>query len=130
WEEVPMPEPSAMQIRIEVRSSGVGPTDLKIRRGGLKAVMPLPERAVLGYETAGTVDRVGSGVGGIGVGDEVAAWLPSLGGYGEYALAEIWAVNPPNVTWNAAAALPASVEAAVGVLRQLDVARGETLLIL
>jgi NADPH:quinone reductase-like Zn-dependent oxidoreductase len=130
WEEVPMPEPSEKQIRIKVRSSGVGPTDLKIRRGGLKAVMPLPQPAVLGYETAGTVDRVGRGVGGIGVGDEVAALLPSLGGYGEYALAENWVVKAPAVTWNAAAALPASVEAAVGVLRQLGVAQGETLLIL
>ena len=34
------------------------------------------------------------------------------------------------MTWNDAGALPASVEAAVGVLRQLGVARGETLLIL
>ena len=127
WEEVPMPEPSATQIRITVRSSGVGPTDLKIRRGGLKAVTP---PAVLGYETAGTVDRVGSAVGGVAVGDEVAAWLPSLGGYAEYALAESWTIKPPEVAWNDAAALPASVEAAVGVLRQLGVARGETLLIL
>jgi NADPH:quinone reductase-like Zn-dependent oxidoreductase len=130
WEEVTMPEPSEAQIRIKVHSSAVGPTDLKIRRGELKAVMPLPQPAVLGFETAGTVDRVGSGVEGIAVGDEVAAWLPLLGGYGEYALAENWAVKPPNVTWSAAAALPASVEAAVGVLRQLGVARGETLLIL
>jgi NADPH:quinone reductase-like Zn-dependent oxidoreductase len=130
WEEVPMPEPSETQIRIKVRSSGVGPTDLKIRRGELTAVMPLPQPAVLGYETAGTVDNVGSAVSGVAVGDEVAAWLPLLGGYGEYALAENWAAKPPNVAWNAAAALPASVEAAIGVLRQLGVARDETLLIL
>ena len=130
WQEVAMPEPSETQIRIKVHSSGVGPTDLKIRRGELKAVMSVPQPAVLGFETAGTVDRVGSGVRGIAVGDEVAAWLPSLGGYGEYTLAESWAVKPPNVTWSAAAALPASVEAAVGVLRQLGAQRGETLLIL
>jgi NADPH:quinone reductase-like Zn-dependent oxidoreductase len=130
WEEVPMPEPSETQIRIKVHFSGVGPTDLKIRRGELTAGMPLPQPAVLGFETAGTVDRVGSAVGGVAVGNEVAAWLPSLGGYGEYALAQNWAPKPPQVTWNAAAALPASVEAAVGVLRQLGVARGETLLIL
>jgi NADPH:quinone reductase-like Zn-dependent oxidoreductase len=130
WVEVAMPEPSEAQIRIKVHSSGVGPTDLKIRRGGLRGVMSLSLPAVLGYETAGTVDRVGSDVEGIGVGDEVAAWLPSLGGYGEYALAENWAVKPSNVTWNDAAALPASVEAAVGVLRQLGVAGGERLLIL
>jgi NADPH:quinone reductase-like Zn-dependent oxidoreductase len=34
------------------------------------------------------------------------------------------------VTWDDAAALPSAVEAAVGVLRQLDAAAGETLLIL
>jgi len=52
----------------------------------------------------------------------VAAWLPSLGGYGEHALAEAWAAKPENVSWNDTGALPASAEAAVGVLRQLGVA--------
>ena len=77
-----MPEPSETQIRIKVRVSGVGPTDLKIRRRDIKAVFPLPEPAVIGFETAGVVDAVGSDVSGAAVGDEVAAWLPSLGGYG------------------------------------------------
>jgi NADPH:quinone reductase-like Zn-dependent oxidoreductase len=130
WEDVSSPEPSEGQIRIKVRVSGVGPTDLKIRRGDLNGVFPLPEPAVLGFEAAGTVDSVGGEVTGVAVGDEVAAWLPSLGGYGEYALAPAWTLKPPQVTWNEAGALPASVEAAVGVLRQLEVAEGETLLIL
>jgi NADPH:quinone reductase-like Zn-dependent oxidoreductase len=125
-----MPEPSDNEIRIEVRVSGVGPTDLKIRRGDLAAAFPLPERAILGFETAGVVDAVGSAVSGVAVGDEVAALLPSLGGYGEYALATSWTSKPPQVTWDDAGALPASVEAAVGVLRQLNVSEGETLLIL
>src|SRR6185503_2655560 len=130
WEDVPMPEPSATEIRIKVRVSGVGPTDLKIRRGDVQAVFSLPDPAVLGFETAGTVDAVGREVSDVAVGDEVAALLPSLGGYGEYALAAAWARKPPQVSWNDAGALPASVEAAVGVLRQLGVAKGETLLIL
>jgi NADPH:quinone reductase-like Zn-dependent oxidoreductase len=125
-----MPEPSETQILIEVRVSGVGPTDLKIRRGDLDGVFPMPVPAVLGFETAGVVDAIGSEVSGVRVGDEVAAWLPSLGGYGEYALATAWTPKPPNVSWGDAGALPASVEAAVGVLRQLEVAEGETLLIL
>src|SRR5882724_11024053 len=125
-----MPEPAEKQIRIKVRVSGVGPTDLKIRRGDLNGVFPLPEPAVLGFETAGVVDAIGSEVSGVAVGDEVAALLPSLGGYGEYALAAAWTRKPPQVSWNDAGALPASVEAAVGVLRQLGVADGETLLIL
>jgi NADPH:quinone reductase-like Zn-dependent oxidoreductase len=119
-----------MQVRIKVRVSGVGPTDLKIRRGDLEGVFPLPEPAVLGFETAGVVDAIGRGVTGVAVGDEVAAWLPSLGGYGEFALAAAWTPKPPQVSWADAGALPASAEAAVGVLRQLEVGEGETLLIL
>ena len=130
WKDVAIAEPSEGQIRIQVRVSGVGPTDLKIRRGDLDRVFRLPESAVLGFETAGVVDAVGSEVSGAAVGDEVAAWLPSLGGYGEYALAAAWTLKPANVSWADAGALPASVEAAVGVLRQLGVAGGETLLIL
>jgi NADPH:quinone reductase-like Zn-dependent oxidoreductase len=92
-------------------------------------VFPLPEPAVLGFETAGTVDAVGSDVD-VAVGDEVAALLPALGGYGEYALAAAWTRKPSHVTWNDAAALPSAAEAAVGALRQLGVAAGETVLIL
>src|SRR6476646_2307846 len=130
WRDVALPEPADAQIRIRVRVSGVGPTDLKIRRGALDGAFPLPEPPVLGFETAGVVDAVGREVSGVAVGDEVAAWLPSLGGYGEYALAAAWTPKPANVSWNDAGALPASVEAAVGVLRQLGVVEGETLLIL
>ena len=125
-----MPEPGERQVRIKVRASGVGPTDLKIRRGDLGGVFPLPEPPVLGFETAGVVDAVGDEVGDVAVGDEVAALLPSLGGYGEYVLAAAWTRKPAHVSWKDAGALPASVEAAVGVLRQLDVAEGETLLVL
>ena len=82
WNDVATQEPSEGQILIKVRVSGVGPTDLKIRRGDLDGVFPLPEPAVLGFETAGTVDAVGGDVDGVTVGDEVAALLPSLGGYG------------------------------------------------
>ena len=130
WEDVPMPEPSAREIRIKVSVSGVGPTDLKIRRGDVQGIFPLPEPPVLGFETAGTVDAVGSEVTDVAVGDEVAALLPSLGGYGEYVIAAAWTPKPPQVSWNDAGALPSSVEAAVGVLRQLDVTEGESLLVL
>ena len=130
WAEVAMPEPSKGEIRIKATVSGVGPTDLKIRRGSLAAVYPLPDRAVLGFETAGVVDAIGDGVTGVAVGDEVAAQLMTLGGYGEFVVATSWGLKPKSVNWEDAGALPASIEAAVRVLRALKVSSGETLLLL
>lgn len=130
WSEVPMPEPGPGQVRIRVKAAGVNPTDLKIRRGELEALFPLPPNAVLGFEAAGVVDALGPSVSGVQEGDEVASLLLGLGGYGEYALASSWTPKPPNVSWSDAAALPTSAEAAVGILKQLGVSRGETLLIL
>ncbi len=130
WTDVPMPEPGPGQVRIRVKAAGVSPTDPKIRRGELEAVFPLPQGAVLGFEAAGVVDALGPSVSGVQEGDEVASLLLGLGGYGEYALASSWTSKPPNVSWSDAAALPASAEAAVGVLKHLRVARGEALLVL
>jgi NADPH:quinone reductase-like Zn-dependent oxidoreductase len=130
WKEVPMPEPGAGEIRIRVQAAGVGPTDAKIRRGELADVVPLRPDAVLGFEAAGVVDALGPAATGVAVGDEVAALLPTLGGYAEYAVASSWTPKPAGVSWAEAAALPASAEAAVGTLKELRVRSGETLLIL
>ena len=130
WSDVSMPEPGPGQIRIRIKAAGVSPTDPKIRRGDLKAVFPLPDRAVLGFEAAGVVDALGPSVFGVREGDEVASLLLGLGGYSEYAIASSWTPKPPSVSWSDAASLPASAEAAVGILKQLGTSRGETLLIL
>ncbi len=66
---------------------------------------------------------------GTSAGDDVTALLFGLGGYAEYAVASIWTRKPDTVSWIDAAALPSSAEAAVGVLRQLNVTSGETLLL-
>jgi NADPH:quinone reductase-like Zn-dependent oxidoreductase len=128
WAEVPLTEPGEGQIRIKVKAAGISPTDLSLRAGYLKDI-PLPPNAVLGFEAAGTVDAVGPGVAGTSIGDGVTALLFRLGGYAEHAVASIWARKPATVSWIDAAALPSSAEAAVGVLRQLNVKSGETLLL-
>jgi NADPH:quinone reductase-like Zn-dependent oxidoreductase len=128
WAPVALPEPGAGQIRIKVKTAGISPTDLALRAGYLKEI-PLPRNAVLGFEAAGTVDAAGPGVASASVGDSVAALLFSLGGYAEYAVASIWTRKPESVSWSDAAALPSSAEAAAGVLRQLNVTSGETLLL-
>jgi NADPH:quinone reductase-like Zn-dependent oxidoreductase len=128
WAQVPLPEPGEGQIRVKVKAAGISPTDLALRAGHLKDI-PLPPDAVLGFEAAGTVDAVGPGVTGTCAGDAVSALLFGLGGYAEYAVASIWVPKPDAVSWIDAAALPSSAEAAAGVLRQLNVQGGETLLL-
>jgi NADPH:quinone reductase-like Zn-dependent oxidoreductase len=129
WAQVPLPEPGQGQIRIKVKAAGISPTDLALRGGYLKDTIPLPPGVVLGFEVAGTVDAAGPGVTGAAIGDGVTALLFGLGGYAEYAVASIWARKPDTVSWLDAAALPSSAEAAAGVLRQLNVHSGETLLL-
>ena len=129
WAEVPLPEPGEGQIRIKVKAAGISPTDLVLRAGYLKDAIPLPPGAVLGFEAAGTVDAAGPGVTGTSVGDDVTALLFTMGGYAQYAVASIWTAKPGTASWLDAAALPSSAEAAVGVLRQLHVTSGETLLL-
>jgi NADPH:quinone reductase-like Zn-dependent oxidoreductase len=130
WKQVAMPEPGAGEIRIRVRAAGVSPTDAKIRRGDLAEAFPLRGDGVLGFEAAGVVDALGPGANSVALGDAVAAFLPRLGGYAEYAIASSWTPKPDSVSWADAAALPVAAEAAVGTLKELHVKSGDSLLIL
>ena len=128
WAEAPLREPGQGQIRIKVDAAGAQP-DRSGPAGRLSQGRPAAPGAVLGFEAAGTVDAAGPGVTGTSAGDAVAALLFSLGGYAEYAVASIWARKPESVSWTDAAALPSSAEAAAGVLRQLNLRSGQTLLL-
>jgi NADPH:quinone reductase len=77
--DVPVEEAGPGQIRVRVRATGVGSTDLTMLSGYMFAPkFPF----VPGYEVAGVVDAVGPGVDGFHVGDRVAA-LTVHGGFGE-----------------------------------------------
>jgi NADPH:quinone reductase-like Zn-dependent oxidoreductase len=116
---------------VAVRHAGVGPTDLAVRAGYLDAEFPVRPGGILGFEAAGTVEAVGDEVSDVVVGDEVAVHLPeSLGGYAELVVAGSWVRKPTGLSWPAAAALPASAEAAVRGLALLGLKEGETLLLL
>lgn len=130
WVEVPEPRPGPGQVLFRVHAAGVGPTDLHIRSGQLAAVFPQRPGDVLGFEAAGTITALGDGVNGISIGDDIAALLPAQGGYAEFAVASTWIRKPDSVSWTDAAALPASAEVSVGVLREVGAAAGETLVVL
>lgn len=127
--DVEVGAPGAGQIRVAVTFAGVGPTDLAIRAGHVKAFPAAPGTA-LGFEAAGVIDAVGSEVHDVTPGEEVAVFLPRLGGYAEHVLAEHWVLKPASVSWEDAAAVPASGEAAARTLAELALREAETLLVL
>lgn len=78
--ELPLPEPGPGEVRVRVRASGVGSTDIIMRRGTYQFAPPIPFAP--GYEVVGTVEALGAGVQTLQIGQRVAA-LAVYGGYGE-----------------------------------------------
>ncbi len=70
-DDVPVPVPGPDEVRVRVRAAGVCGTELHFV-DGLYAPARVP--MTLGHEAAGTVDAVGSQVGGWKVGDRAAVY--------------------------------------------------------
>ncbi|MGA4541117.1 NAD(P)H-quinone oxidoreductase [Uniformispora flossi] len=81
WTEVPDEEPAAGEVLVEVAAGAVNRADLMQRQG----FYPPPPGAspYPGLEVSGRIARLGPGVSGWAVGDEVCALLAG-GGYAEY----------------------------------------------
>ncbi|GAB3008162.1 NADPH:quinone reductase [Amycolatopsis acidiphila] len=72
--ERPVPEPGPGEVRVQVKVSGVNPTDWKSRQGATTGgKMPFPE-IVPNQDGAGIVDAVGPGVTGLEPGQRVWLW--------------------------------------------------------
>jgi NADPH:quinone reductase-like Zn-dependent oxidoreductase len=74
-------EPLAGEARLRILATGVGRTDVIMRRGYYPYAPKIPFTP--GYEIIGVVDAIGPGVTRVTVGDRVAA-LTVYGGYAEY----------------------------------------------
>jgi NADPH2:quinone reductase len=79
--ELPLADPGPGELRVKVRASGAGSTDIMMRTGYYPYRPRFP--FVQGYEVVGDVDAIGEGVEGFRVGQRVAA-LTVFGGWGEY----------------------------------------------
>jgi NADPH2:quinone reductase len=78
--ELPIVDPGPGELRVAVRASGVGATDLTMLAGDYMFAPKIP--FVGGYEIAGVVEAVGADVTGFRVGQRVAA-LTVHGGFAE-----------------------------------------------
>jgi NADPH:quinone reductase len=132
--DVPRPAPGPGQILVRVMASATNPVEAKLRASGSWAGIPLP--AVIGYDAAGVVESLGSGVSDLAVGDEVF-FTPEIfgnphGTHAEYTVvaAAIVARKPVNLSFEEAAAIPLAAGSAYeAVVRRLAVGLGDTVLI-
>ena len=79
--DVPTPEPRAGEIQIQVAYAGVNPADWKGRAGWL-AKIEGPEYKfphVVGFDCAGIVSKLGSGVTRFRLGERVFGWANQVG---------------------------------------------------
>ncbi|QKS13541.1 NADP-dependent oxidoreductase [Curtobacterium sp. Csp1] len=107
-EDVPVPQPAAGEVRVQVAASAYNAADNGMRGGFLPIPVVLPH--VPGYDVSGTVDALGDGVTGLTVGDAVVGFLPMErdGGAAEYVVAPAEALvpAPTSIPLVDAAALP------------------------
>jgi NADPH2:quinone reductase len=73
--EVPVPEPGEGEVLVGVMAAGVNQTDVAVMSGMLKDYMEHLFPLVPGLDASGVVERVGPGVEGFHVGDEVYGFV-------------------------------------------------------
>ncbi|MBE7190159.1 NADP-dependent oxidoreductase [Jatrophihabitans endophyticus] len=123
--DLPKPRAGDGEVRITVRAAGVNASDWKKRQGLLDQELP----QTLGYEAAGVVDQVGSGVTDVAVGDRVFGASPYGAAQAESAVLSLWAPMPAKFDFAACAAIPAASETAARALDQLGVRAGNLVLV-
>jgi NADPH2:quinone reductase len=83
WQEWPVPDPAAGEVRIRHTAVGVNFADT-YHRGGISHPWPVPPcPVVIGFEGVGIVEGVGDGVSQFNTGERVAYGIPPLGSYAE-----------------------------------------------
>jgi alcohol dehydrogenase len=108
--QMPVPEPGADEVLVEVHAAAINLLDSKIRNGEFKLILPYKTPFVLGHDVAGIVTKVGARVQQFKVGDEVYARPADhrIGTFAEFiAIKETdVAIKPEKLTMEEAASIP------------------------
>lgn len=107
--ETEKPTPGERDILVKIKAIAVNPVDYKVRQSAAKD-QQLEEPKIIGWDTSGIVEEVGSKVSLFKKGDEVfySGDITRPGCYAEYQLVDerIVGHKPNNLNWAEAAALP------------------------
>lgn len=121
--EVPVPQPQRGEVLVRVHAAALNPKDALVRAGKFKhlAGAGFPKR--MGYDLAGVVADVGSGVSDLAIGQRVFGMIQSwqAGAFAEFAVLprQQLAALPDSITFAQAAAIPLAGQTALQALRDL-----------
>ena len=129
FEDYPDPVAGPGGVLVRVAGASVNPIDCKRRAGLTKSFYPLKFPGLIGVDLAGTVVRMGPGVEGFSVGDQVFAMADDT--YAELCVvqANVLAKVPPGLDLIQAAALPLATTTGNQLVVATGAKAGQTVLV-
>jgi NADPH:quinone reductase-like Zn-dependent oxidoreductase len=129
FEDYPDPVPGPGEVLVRIAAASVNPIDYKRRAGLTKDFYPMKFPGLIGVDLAGTVVKIGPGVEGFSVGDQVFAMADNT--YAELCVvkAEVLAKVPKGLDLIQAAALPLATTTGNQLMTATEIKAGQTVLV-
>jgi len=129
FEDYPDPVPGAGEVLVRVAAASVNPIDYKRRAGLTQDFYPMHFPSLIGVDMAGTVVKMGPGVEGFSVGDQVFAMADNT--YAQLCVvkASVLAKVPKGLDLIQAAALPLATTTGNQLLAATGIEAGQTVLV-
>jgi NADPH:quinone reductase-like Zn-dependent oxidoreductase len=129
FEDYPDPVPGPGEVLVRVAATSVNPIDYKRRAGLTKDFYPLHFPGLIGVDVAGTVVKIGPGVEGFAVGDQVFAMADNT--YAQLCVvkAAVLAKVPKGLDLIQAAALPLVTVTGNQLMLATGIKAGQTVLV-
>jgi NADPH:quinone reductase-like Zn-dependent oxidoreductase len=130
-EDVEQPVPGAGQVLVQVKAAAVNPGESAIREGAFAQRWPATFPSGQGSDLAGVVTRLGAGVSGFAVGDEVIGYTDNRASHAEYVVVEQEHLTgrPTGVSWEAAGSLYVAGTTAYAAVRAVSLREGDTVVV-
>ncbi|HEY0167399.1 MAG TPA: NADP-dependent oxidoreductase [Jatrophihabitans sp.] len=135
--DLPQPEPTSDEVRVQVEAASVNGFDLSVAAGYVWDMLPHEFPVVLGRDFVGTVTAVGDGVNDVRIGDRVAGVIPGMdlgprtGSFADHVVLPASAVTsvPEGIETHDAAVIGLAGIAAHDALEALNIQPRDTVLI-
>lgn len=131
--DIPVPETSANEVLVKIKTAGVNPLDNMIVHGEVKLIVPYAFPLVMGNEFVGVIEKTGSDVTKFKAGERVYGRMPlkKIGAFAEYAAIDQSAIAkvPEYLSDEEAACVPLTALTALQAFELMQPKEGETVFI-